>query len=203
MGYKKIIPLQPIYIWAGLTILFGMIQIFVNSPWDFPTFILVVITSAITIWLFVRGIYRNWKQQRALKELFTWGYEQNRDEITYALKLKKSPQKQDIKITLELKASITLQFIVIGIEGNGVKPEIFQPYDHRLNIDHEGIRYFPLTDGGINLTFLQLSHRTEGQHIYVGMKCIAKVPFQGELRVYLKGEEVKYGRNIKLPLQVD
>ncbi len=197
MVSKKYTTLRWIYVWWGLTILFSSIEIFISSPWAFPTFILIVVTSALTIFSFLRGIYIHRREQKALKELFEVYYELIPDQEQPSLTVGASPNPQDVKITLRMKASVTLQYIALGFEGEGTKPDIKELYDHQLNIAHIGVRYIKYLDGGRNLTFEEHKVRTPRQRIRIGMKCVI-LPFCGKLKVELKSEEGD-GRAIYLP----
>jgi hypothetical protein len=104
---------------------------------------------------------------------------------------------QKIKITLRMKSSTTLQFIVISFTGNGVAPELKGIYNHLLNekFDEDDLKvknYPPNTEfpnGGLNLTLKGNRYRNKGQRIRIGIELVASKPFNGELVVFLATDD--------------
>ena len=156
------------------------------------------IVSLLVVGVSVYGwVRRRWR----LTRLFEVYYEDADGKRLDSYTSHPSESTQTTKVTLRLKAEITIQNIALTFKGDAQVPIMREPHDHQFDTAHDGIRYKQYRDGGWNLTPTNGAHGRIGRRIRIGLPYTAIALFSGNLEVYLASEEGA-NKHILLPFRI-
>ena len=184
-----------------LTMLFAVSSILCASTLTDWGSIGAIVAAIVAVFLVIVQLIKHIKHNKLrkillaeLNELFT---------ISPSAKtISASRKPQNVEIKLTASADVNVRFIVLSYEGKGETSKMQRVYEWNMPEGHESkyIEVIQLPDGGWNRTYHPPLLKKKGEHIKIGITCLAESSFWGKLIIYVAC--VENNKHLYLPFGV-
>ena len=161
-----------------------------------------IIAGFISVILLIYAITKGVIYTVQIKRLAKIYHQPQEDLVQYCIATKVSSQPREIKITIELLAKVRVRFMYISCENGEAKPTITKVYElnEGENYQNSNIDIRQKENGAWNWTYRDPLLKRKGEHIRIGIKCVAENAYNGKIKVYLACAEGK--KDLCIPFRI-